>query len=76
MISEETNVVVLPGVTKSRELRNWLLYSPAEEEDWRLPLLVSMLEVRDNRWEVKFDEEEEDLGNDEAQAIIDDVCTG
>ena len=55
------------------ELANYTLYSPAEE-GWRLGLLKSLLEVRDSRWTIQFDEESCEYKEDEVTAMINSVC--
>ena len=70
-----TNVTVVPGVTRAHDLSNYRVYETPPEEQWRLGLLVSLLEVRDARWNVMFDEESGQLSEDETSAMINDVCT-
>ena len=41
-----------------------------------LPLLVSLLEMRDSRWEVNFDEETQKVNVEEIEAMIENVCIG
>ena len=55
-------------------LKDWRVHPP--EDNWTVPLLTSLLELRAGNWEVLFDDEEEDLHNDEVDFIIDAVCTG
>ena len=47
---------------------------PAEDH-WKISLLKSLIELRNNQWEVRFDEEEHSLRGEETQLMIDDVCT-
>ena len=76
LIQEETSVPVIAGVTRPSQLRDWAVYETPEGQEWRLPLLVSLLEVREGNWEVKFDEEEDDsLVRDDIEAIIVDIAT-
>ena len=49
-----------------------LLYQAREE--WRLPLLVSLLEIRDSNWAVNFDEEVGGFKEDEITNLISTVC--
>ena len=74
VIEEETGIHVVPGRTKPGELWNWRVYKPVEDRPWIIPLLVTLLEIRDQRWEVNFNEEDEQLMPDEIQTIIDDIC--
>ena len=49
--------------------------TPAGEE-WRLPFLVSLIEIRDSKWEINFDEEAGGLKEDEITNLISTVCVG
>ena len=42
--------------------------------EWKLPLLTSLLEIRDDRWGPQFDEETGQLGEDEVTHMINNVC--
>ena len=75
-IREETGILVKAGVTSPWEISNWRVYTPGEGEEWRLPLVVSLLEIRNNNWELKFNEEKETLDDEDIVAILNDVCTG
>ena len=68
-------MTVVPGVTRAHDLSNYRVHETPVEENWRLGLLVSLLEVRDARWSVMFDEESGRLSEDETSAMINDVCT-
>ena len=75
-MSEEIGMPIRAGVTSPREISNWRVYKPGIGEEWRLPLVVSLLEIRDNNWELKFNDENETLDIQDIQFILDDVCTG
>ena len=49
---------------------------PAVEE-WRIPLLLSLMQLRDEKWVVTFDEEdtESNLETDAITTVINNVCT-
>ena len=64
----------MPGVTKKVVLRNYRVYETPEGEEWRLPLLVSLLEIRDSRWGLQFDEEMGQIGEDDITMMINNVC--
>ena len=55
----DTGVKIVPGITSGCSLINYRVYKVPEGEEWRLPLLVSLIEVRDSRWTIQFDEETE-----------------
>ena len=53
-----------------------MVHKPPAGEEWRLPLLVSLLEIRDSSWELNFDEEVGNLKEDEITNLISTVCVG
>ena len=55
-------------------LKDWRVYPP--QDNWTVPLLSSLLELRAGNWEVLFDDEEDDLQNDEIDFMIEAVTTG
>ena len=57
-------------------LNNYIVYETPEGQEWRLPLLVSLLELRESRWELLYNDETERLNEDEISVMINDVCTG
>ena len=72
----ETGLPINPGVTSPWVLANHRVYGgvPAGEE-WKIPLLTNLIEVRDDRWQVIFDEESEiTLQNEDIDAMIADIC--
>ena len=71
----ETGVSVVPGVTKPSVLGGYYVYE--EKGDWQVPLLVSLLEMRDSAWEVVFDEESDEgleLEENDILEMINDIC--
>ena len=59
----DTGLYIVPGVTKGQALNNYRVYETPEGQEWRLPLLTSLLELRDSRWEL-----------DDFSVMINDVC--
>ena len=57
LIYLETNVHLIPGITKPFSICNHRVYSPESENLWKIQLLTSLLEIRNLRWEILFDEE-------------------
>ena len=51
----DTDIQVIPGITSKAALVNYTVYET--KGDWQIPLLTSLLEIRDDNWEVKFDDE-------------------
>ena len=66
----DTNVTVVPGVTRAHDLSGYRVHETPVEENWRLGLLVSLLEVRDARWSVMFDKEDGQRIEDETTTIL------
>ena len=70
----ETGVKVQPGVTKGYVLSHYRVYETPAGQEWRVPLLQSLLEIRDDRWSLQFDEETGNLNADEITTLINNVC--
>ena len=54
------------------------MYKVEEAQTWRLPLLQSLLEIRDDHWEVRFGDDDDDdvqFEDDDIKEMIHDVCT-
>ena len=56
------------------DLADYTVYETSAEEGWRLGLLIGLLEVRDSRWTIQFDEESCQCKEDEVTAMISNVC--
>ena len=77
-IKTVTGISVMPGTTSPGQFGNCRVYEAPEGDEWKLPLLHSLLEVRSDNWEILFCEEEErnnDLEEDDISAMILEVCT-
>ena len=70
----DSKVKVTPGVTNRGALRNFRVYETPPGQEWRLPLLVSLLEIRDSRWAIDFDEETMMMSDGDITEMIYDVC--
>ena len=72
----DTGVKVSPGETSSSLLKSFMVYEAPEEARWKIPLLESLIEIRDQRWEVLFDEEniEGRLSEDDVTTMINQLC--
>jgi len=57
LILLETGLAVVPSFTKSWTIKEHRVYKVDNSARWRLPLLRSLLEIRDQRWQILFDEE-------------------
>ena len=69
-----TGIKIVPGVTAPVQLRNCRIYKAPEGEEWRLPLLQSLLEIRSDNWEILFNEELETHEGDDISTMIEEVC--
>ena len=65
-----------PGETTPTAFQSYTVHATPRGQEWRLPLLVSLLEMRDSRWEVNFDEETQKVNKEEIEAMIENVCIG
>ena len=65
-----------PRYEAQHKFSNWRVYPPADE--WTIPLLSSLLELRSENWQVNFDieEEMEPLEDQDIDYMIAAVCTG
>ena len=70
----ETDVLVVPGVTRGHVLTDYRVYKTPEGQEWKVPLLVSLLQIRDDTWSVNFDEETGQFSDDEITELINNVC--
>ena len=73
-MKEDTKIVVRPGITSYIELLTWRTYQPPENQEWKLPLMISLLEIRDSNWEVLFDDDLESIGPNIIQIFLDNIC--
>ena len=75
----DTDTKIVPGVTKKVQLQNYQVHATPESEQWRLPLLESLLAIKNDEWEVLFCEEEDDITQtieeNDIEAFIYEVCT-
>ena len=76
-ICTETNKAFTGGATKRIDLTDYRVYKIPEGEEWRIPFLLSLMQIRDENWIVTFDEEEIDsnLESDAIETMIRTVCT-
>ena len=60
--------------TLGQVLTDYRVYATPAGQEWRAPLVLSLIEVRNQNWVVQFEEETGILQEDEATLIINDVC--
>ena len=73
----DTGVLVVPGQTHKSELWNFRVYDTPAGDEWKLPLLVSLLEIREDNWEVLYVDENDSSALPDDNDIVDminDVC--
>ena len=65
-----------PRFAVKHQLMQWRIYQPSDT--WSVPLLVSLLELKQKKWVVNFEMEEEvdTLEDEELDFMIEAVCTG
>ena len=64
-----------PRLLDTHALKNWRVYQQADE--WTVPLLKNLLEVRADNWEVVYDDEKEEIAtDDDINFMIAAICTG
>ena len=76
-ILNQTGTLIIPGKTSQSSLSDYNVYKIPNGEEWRVPLLKSLIEIREKRWEVQFSEEGDDTLNDDAiklLILIDRAC--
>ena len=55
--------------------KDWRVYAP--QDDWTVPLLWNLLQVRGDKWEILFDDEAGIVAEDEeVEFMINAICTG
>ena len=74
----DTDVKVVPGITHHSVLNNASVYSVDKENLCRIPMLRSLLSIRDDQWEIRFNDENDEvvsIEDDDINEMIEDVCT-
>ena len=72
----ETGIRISHKNTNKAQLQNFIVYKAPEEAKWKIPLLESLIEIRDHRWQVLFNEEENEqrMSEDNVTLMIDQLC--
>ena len=77
-LTRDTGIPVTPGNTSPKVLNNYRVYSAPVGEEYRLPLLVSLLEIRGDHWSIIFNEESdepEEANENDLLMMINEVCS-
>ena len=61
-----------PRCMDKHKLKNWHVYNKVD--DWTIPLLSSLMEIRADNWQVVFDDEDEFLQEDDINFMIQAVA--
>ena len=48
----QTGVLVVPGRTRPADLNNYRVYTVPEGEEYRIPLLHSLIDIREDNWSI------------------------
>ena len=71
----ETDKLIIPGTTNKLTLKEYNVYQTPQGEEWRAPLITSLLQIKEDQWVIEFDQEgEEFLPNDVIKIMIDSIC--
>ena len=75
----DTGAPVIPGVTRPADLNNYRVYSVPECQEYKMPLLHSLIDIREDNWSIFFNEENrdnvEELQENDILMMIHEVCT-
>ena len=77
-IRRDTGIPIIPGTAQPGRLRNFRVYSAPDGEEFRLPLLASLLAIREDNWTIIFNEESdefEETNENDLLVMINDVCS-
>ena len=70
-----TGVEVKPGVTKATVVKKHTLCKVPDEERWKVPLLHSLLAVKSEEFEIRFDDDDHETEDNEiGMDILKDIC--
>ena len=79
----DSGVLVEPGATRPSALSQYCVYQVPEGEEFRLPLLVSLLQIRSDNWSVIFNKEsggdyrddDDEIEDNDIVMMINEVCS-
>ena len=74
----DSGILVFPGTTRPGSLGQYKVYPTPVGEEYRVPLILSLMSIRENNWEVLFNEEDDDedrLEENDLQFMIDELCS-
>ena len=68
----KTGVQAVPGITMPWQIKTKRLHEVPGGEEWKVPLLNSLLQIRAGAFKLEFDEEED---TEVVDGVFHDVCT-
>ena len=70
-----TGIRITPGITSKYKLKTFRVYSVPNNQHWRIGMLHSLIELRENKWHITFDDEQQNIDKSQISLMIEDVCT-
>ena len=70
----DTGIQAIPGTLQLKEIKKTVLHRVPSGEEWKIPLLESLLEVQSGASEILFDKEENDTGVNISRDILHSIC--
>ena len=74
-IQSETGFYIIPGITSASIMDNFFVYEIPNGEEWKEGLVSSLIDIKNNKWTVLFDEENEELAEDEISHMLIEICS-
>ena len=74
-IQSETGFYIIPGITSASIMDNFFVYEIPNGEEWMEGLGSSLIDIKNNKWTVLFDEENEELAEDEISHMLIEICS-
>ena len=70
-----TGTQIYPRLSSKAALKSYRVYTVPSHQHWRIGMLHSLMEIRENRWSITFDEEQDSIDKSQISLMIEDVCT-
>ena len=74
----DSNILVLPGTTRPGSFSQYTVYPTPVGDEYKVPLILSLLSILEDNWEVLFNEEDDDedsLEENDLQFMINELCS-
>ena len=70
-----TGIQVRPGITQAGTVRKFTLFKVPDGQEWKVPLLHSLLSVKAGEFTIPFDDDSEEIKEaDVVDDILRDIC--